>query len=253
MTTIHREIYGQGEPLVMLHGWAMHTGIWREFAQQLGQHCQVICLDLPGHGRSEVLEHFTLEQISSALLAAIPVPHFSLLGWSLGGTIAMDMLNRCPERVKKLIVLAGNPLFVQSDDWPGVKPEVLDGFAEQLNRDVALTLVRFLALQVNGLAHGKALLQTLKHAMLECSPPSTETLQAGLEILKQSDLREVLIRNQCPISLIQGDRDTLIPQASAHRLRQLNPAIDVHLLDKAGHVPFLSHPQPLANLIAGLL
>lgn len=253
MTRIHTEIYGQGQTVVMIHGWAMHSGVWREFAKQLAQHCQVICVDLPGHGHSEALESFTLQQIGDAILKAIPVQQFTLLGWSLGATVAMSMADRFPERVKGLIVLAGNPHFVQKDDWPGVKAETLDAFAELLKADVQQTLVRFLALQVNGLAHGKQLLQTLKSALQECPPPTAEVLQAGLEILKTSDLRGMMLRNGLPVSLISGAKDTLVPSASAQLLQRLNPGIKLHILESAGHAPFLSHPEPLVAVITGLL
>ena len=253
MTEIHKEVYGQGRALVLIHGWAMHGGIWREFARQLARRYQVICLDLPGHGRSQGLEPFTLEGITEALIAAIPVRKFSLLGWSLGATVAIDMANRFPERVESLLILAGNPKFVQAADWPGVKPEVLDEFAAQLSSDARLTLIRFLALQVNGLPDAKRLLQELKKAMLECDSPSADVLRGGLEILKQSDLREILTRLQCPISLILGDRDTLIPLASARALRKAKPAIGLHVIETAGHMPFLSHGGQLLEIVAAEL
>lgn len=249
MSQIHVEIVGQGQPLVMLHGWAMHTGVWREFTQQLAQHWQVICLDLPGHGRSQAITPFSLQNVADALMQAIPAQQFTLLGWSLGATVAMAMAEHYPERVQKLIVLAGNPHFVQAEGWSGVKPEVLDAFIELLKTDVQQTLLRFLALQVNGLAHGKALLQSLKRAIQECPPPKIETLQAGLNILKSSDLRKFMQDNRLAVSLILGDKDTLIPLASGQALQRLNPSIDLHVLEGAGHAPFLSHSQQLITAI----
>ncbi|MDD1620829.1 MAG: pimeloyl-ACP methyl ester esterase BioH [Methylococcaceae bacterium] len=249
MTKIHREIYGEGRPLVMIHGWAMHSGVWREFARQLAEHKQVICLDLPGHGRSDGVNSFTLPEIGAALLEAIPVPKFSLLGWSLGATVAIDMASRFPERVESLLLLAGNPKFVQCDDWPGVKFEVLDAFESLLSNDVRLTLMRFLALQVNGLPDGKRLLQLMKHAMQECEPPSVEVLRSGLDILERSDLRAALKHLRCPCSIVLGDRDKLVPIGCGLALKALKPEIDVHVLENAGHVPFLSHAPRLLDIL----
>lgn len=253
MSRIHCEVYGQGRPLVMLHGWAMHSGVWRSFAQRLGQRYRVVCLDLPGHGRSSALDEFGLESVSRALLQAVPEQRFSLLGWSLGATFAMAMAERSPERVDKLLVLAGNPCFVESDEWPGVKEGVLDGFADLLQKDVQQTLLRFLALQVNGLAHGKQLLQALKQAVQECSPPSAEVLRAGLNVLKTSDLRAFMLGAQVPVSVLLGERDTLIPPAYGQLLQRLNPAIELAVLQGAGHAPFLSHPEPLAATVEVML
>lgn len=253
MTHIHTEVYGQGQPLVMIHGWAMHTGVWRDFARQLAEVYQVICVDLPGHGRSGVLEPFGLENIAEAVLQAIPVQEFSVLGWSLGATVAMAMAERAPQRIRHLVVLAGNPRFVQTGEWPGVTSQTLDGFSELLKTDVQQTLIRFLALQVNGLAHGKALLQTLKQALHECPPPPATVLQAGLDMLKISDLRPFISNNILPISLILGEKDTLIPLSCGEAVRELNAGVKLRVLAAAGHAPFLSHPQQLLTAITHTL
>lgn len=247
---VHREIYGSGKALVMLHGWAMHSGVWRQFARQLGQHCQVICLDLPGHGRSDAVAPFDLQHVAEALLAAVPVEEFSLLGWSLGATLAMEMADRQPRRVSKVLLLAGNPHFVQTDDWPGMPVEVLDGFANLLAGDVQQTLARFLALQVNGLAHGKAMLQQLKTALQECSPPAVETLQAGLAVLKCCDMRVKLVGLQQPVGVILGEQDRLVPAALAEQLLHIKPDAQLTVLAKAGHAPFLSHVDESVEMIS---
>ena len=78
MTKIHLESFGAGKPIVLVHGWAMHSGIWRDFARQLARNYKVICVDLPGHGHSEKIDPFTLEHISDQLVEIIPPnPPFS--------------------------------------------------------------------------------------------------------------------------------------------------------------------------------
>ena len=64
--------------MVLVHGWGMHSGVWQGFVQQLAAYCQVICLDLPGHGASDKLLTYSLDSMSQALLAAIPVEKFIL-------------------------------------------------------------------------------------------------------------------------------------------------------------------------------
>jgi len=253
MTQVYSEIYGNGPPLVMLHGWAMHSGVWRDFALRLAQRYRVICLDLPGHGRSAMGGATDLDEICEVLMQAIPERSCHLLGWSLGGTLAMAMAERFPERVDKVVVLAGNPKFVQADDWPGIKPDTLEAFADLLRSDVQQTLTRFLALQVNGLPHGKVLLTVLKQALQECPAAADAALAIGLQILKSADLRGFLLQNQVPIALIFGDKDTLIPVACATVLKRLNPRLQVSVLASAGHLPFLTHTDELVELIVNHL
>jgi pimeloyl-[acyl-carrier protein] methyl ester esterase len=250
MTKIHQHTFGKGKPIVLVHGWAMHSGIWRDFAGQLAQNYQVTCIDLPGHGRSGKIDAFTLERISEALINAVADESSCWLGWSLGATVVLDIAKRFPERVNSLVLLAGNPAFTQSAQWPGMTVGLLDDFADKLNEDCQATLLRFLSLQVNNLPDYKTLLRTLKSAVLECDAPDNETLQGGLEILKHADLRPALSDITVPVSVILGTRDTLVPVSAGQNMQELAPEITLNIIDKAGHVPFLSHSQEVLTMIS---
>jgi pimeloyl-[acyl-carrier protein] methyl ester esterase len=260
MTHIHTETYGHGKPIVMIHGWGMHAGIWRPFAEALAGRYRVTCLDLPGHGRSGRLSTFDLEHLGPALLAAVGDEPACWLGWSLGATVALDIASRFPERADRLLLLAGNPRFVRTSDaagdpghWPGVSQRVLDAFSSQLTADAQQTLLRFLALQVHGLPDAKAVLKTLKTAVFECAPPGNDSLQQGLQVLKEADLRPALAAFDRPVMAILGGRDTLVPHTVGEHLQRLQPKLQLHLLEKAGHVPFLTHQEQLLSLIDGFM
>jgi pimeloyl-[acyl-carrier protein] methyl ester esterase len=260
MTHIHTETYGHGKPIVMVHGWGMHSGIWRPFAEALAEHYRVTCVDLPGHGRSSTRPTFDLEHLVPALLAAVGDEPACWLGWSLGATVALDIASRFPERADRLILLAGNPRFVRTHDaaddpehWPGVSPRVIEAFSSQLTADAQQTLLRFLALQVHNLPNAKALLKTLKAAVFECAPPDNASLLQGLQVLKEADLRPALAAFGRPIAAILGSRDTLVPHAVGGHLQRLQPNLQLHPLEKAGHVPFLTHQAQLLTIIAGFM
>ncbi len=266
MTKIHLETFGVGKPIVLVHGWAMHTGIWRDFAKQLAQKYRVICVDLPGHGQSEKIDPFTLERISAELVNAIPpspeqsppfekgeVGGICWLGWSLGASVVLDIARRYPEQASSLILLAGNPSFTGSTmgtQWPGMDVRLLDDFAGHLNENCQATLLRFLSLQVNGMPDHKAFLKALKTAVFECDAPDVNTLQGGLAILKQADLRPVLMGLNIPVSVILGGLDTLVPVSVGSKMQQLLPSLELNIIDRAGHVPFLSHSRDTAAIIS---
>ncbi|MGZ5009458.1 MAG: pimeloyl-ACP methyl ester esterase BioH [Methylobacter sp.] len=250
MTKIYLETFGKGKSIVLVHGWAMHAGIWREFARQLAQNYRVTCIDLPGHGRSEKLDPFTLERISDELVKAVPEQGCCWLGWSLGATVVLDIADRYPERVSSLVLLAGNPSYKQTGQWPGMNIHLLDEFAEHLHENCQATLLRFLSLQVKGLPDHKVFLKALKTAVFECDAPDTKTLQGGLEILKQAELRPVLSGLNVPVSVILGGLDTLIPVAVGQKMQQLLPSLELNIIDRAGHVPFLSHSLQTLAIIS---
>ncbi|MEO1886516.1 MAG: pimeloyl-ACP methyl ester esterase BioH [Methyloprofundus sp.] len=246
---LHKEVYGDGEPIVMLHGWAMHTGIWRDFAQLLAVKHQVVCLDLPGHGLSANLTPYTLEAVVDAIYAQLPEQASVLVGWSLGGNLALRLAEKYPERIRSLVLVASNPHFIKTESWPGMHPQVLQVFTDNLQRNCSQTLLRFMSLQVQGKADAKSSLRQIKRAMCECATPNIEALMSGLDILKSTDQREILRVLKIPLLMIFAEQDTLVPATVAEQCRLLSKQIDLKIIPGAGHIPFITHRQQMLSLM----
>lgn len=240
---LHIEIYGNGRTIVLLHGWAMHTGIWRSFAQQLAQQARVVCVDLPGHGRSSLHQPFSLASVAAEIIAALDDEPFICLGWSLGALIAIEIAKQAPTKINGLILLAGSPCFLAKPGWAGMEEAVLVDFAERLTISPQVTMMQFMALQVQGLEGIGQLLPALKASVTECPPCHPAVLSAGLQVLKDEDLRPVVAAIDCPVLALFGTRDTIVPVAAATGLQALSSQVQVVVLKKAGHIPFLSHPD----------
>ncbi|MFI3138004.1 MAG: pimeloyl-ACP methyl ester esterase BioH [Methylococcaceae bacterium] len=246
---LHIEIFGQGKTIVLLHGWAMHAGVLRNFAMKLAQQARVICVDLPGHGRSPLQQPFELQAIAAELIQALDEAPCCWLGWSLGALVALEVARQAPEKVSSVVLLAGSPCFVKKAAWPGLDITLLDTFANSLLRNPKATAARFMALQIHGMPQEKHLLQALKSSLVECAVPDTNTLQAGLRVLKNQDLRAVVATLSCPVLALLGAKDVLVPIAIAPHLQALRPSVQVAILADAGHVPFLSHPAETAQRV----
>lgn len=255
MSKLYQHTMGRGKSIVLVHGWAMHSGVWRNFAEQLAQKYCVTCIDLPGHGYSEPCDEFTLAQISKLLVNTVDVEKSCWLGWSLGATVVLDLAARYPERVDSLILLAGNPKFVQSpvelvdDYWPGMAMDVFDAFACELHNNPEVTLSQFLSLQIKGSAAEKATLRQLKELLSGCAVPCQNILQKGLALLKYSDVREVLTMD-IPVSVILGVKDALVPVDMGQYLCDNYPKIQLNIIENAGHALFLSHQQEVLAVIS---
>jgi pimeloyl-[acyl-carrier protein] methyl ester esterase len=251
MTKIHTETFGKGKPIVLLHGWAMHSGMLRLFANELANFYQVTLVDLPGHGRSRAISPFTLDTVIPALVEAITETDepSCWLGWSLGATFVLEIAQRFPKKVNRLILLAGTPCFVKRNSWIGMDEQVLENFATSLQQDTQGTLLRFMALQIKGLDEQKPALQKILPLVSEFPAPDQPTLQDGLAILKHTDLREGFARLNIPVSVILGQLDTLVPAVSGEQMQALLPEMNLNLLARAGHVPFLSHQQAVVKAV----
>jgi pimeloyl-[acyl-carrier protein] methyl ester esterase len=241
--SLHVEVTGSGEPLVMLHGWGMHGGIWSDTAAQLAGQYQVHCVDLPGYGASVQTEAFTLDSVVERLVAYFSEP-VTVCGWSLGGQIALHWALREPQQVKRLVLVTSTPCFAAREDWSfGMPQETLAQFAADLEKNHAATLRRFLSLQVRGSEGERELLGILREKLFSRGEPRLDALRGGLEILRDADQRDSLPEIRQPVLVIAGERDKLtLPQASQYMAQAL-PDARLAQIEGSAHVPFLSHPQ----------
>lgn len=251
--SLHVETLGSGAPLVLLHGWGMHGGIWSDLAADLAEHHQVHCVDLPGHGASGADAKFTLAAVVEALSRHFTEP-ISLLGWSLGGQIALHWAASEPQKVKRLILVASTPCFAERDDWAyGMPRNILQQFSADLERDHAATLRRFLGLQIRGSEGERELLAKLRARLSSGGAPSLAALRGGLDILRDADLRDVLAQIRQPTLVIAGERDKLTPPEASRYLVQSMPTAYLVEINGAAHAPFLSHPDIFIDAVKQFL
>jgi pimeloyl-[acyl-carrier protein] methyl ester esterase len=250
---LHVESQGAGAPLVLIHGWGMHGGIWGEVAEQLAQQYQVHRVDLPGYGASAPLSGYDLDSLVQVLSAQFD-EWLTVCGWSLGGQVALRWAQRHPAQVKKLVLVATTPCFVQRADWLcAMAAEVLQEFSIAISQNYRATLKRFLALQVRGSENERELLLQLRERLAGLSKPDIATLQGGLAILRDTDMRMQLDQIMQPALVIAGERDTLTPLAASVYLAQTLPDARLESIAGAAHTPFLSHPKIFVEHITSFL
>jgi pimeloyl-[acyl-carrier protein] methyl ester esterase len=248
MSTLHVESAGHGPPLVLLHGWAMHSGVWGSLFAHLAKRHRVHAVDLPGHGRSAPTEPFTLDGIVDALEATFSGDAFPLavLGWSLGGMIAMRWTRVRPERIGRLALVCTTPRFVAGPDWPhAISAPALSRFGDELHVAWKETVLRFLALQIKGGERSRAVLATLRAKLFARGEPSPRVLAAGLALLRCEDLRAEVGAIGQPALVIAGSRDTLTPAAAGAWLAAALPHARYVAIEGAAHTPFVSHPDAI--------
>lgn len=229
-------------PIVFLHGWGLHGGIWDATLQALAGR---ICLapDLPGYGAALSVQPYTVDRLADRLAAATPSPAV-LVGWSLGGMVALAWAAMWPERVRGLVLVGATPAFVQRADWPhAITPVLFETFAHSLAHDWRATLQRFLALQARGSDAARTVIGRLRAILFAHGEPAPETLAAGLDLLRTTDLRPRLADVRVPTLIVHGGRDTLCPPAAAEWLAANLTNARLALLPHAAHAPFLSHPE----------
>lgn len=272
--SLHVEVTGRGEPLVLLHGWGMHGGVWTDVAQRLAQDFQVHNVDLPGYGFSggkgegERGKGSPLPQAGEGVGERVPFPldfivdelsarfdePLNICGWSLGGIIAQHWARREPYKIRRLVMVASTPCFTEREGWVcGMAREVLGKFSAELEQDHAATLRRFIALQLRGSENERELLSLLRQRLFSRGEPDMDALRAGLNILRDTDLRGELAGIAQPVLLIAGERDKLTPPQASRYMAEAIPAARMVEVGGAAHAPFLSHPEIFVEHVSRFL
>jgi len=244
------ESAGDAAPLVLLHGWGMNLRVFDALRAALGAHHRVTAIDLPGHGRSPWTESSPQQQLAN--LAAMLPRGAILLGWSLGAQLALQLAAEPALAVRRLVLIASSARFVRADDWPHGLPEAtLRQFAAQLEHDAGQSIADFIELQLRGSADATAVRATLHHALRVHGAAHPAALAAGLALLEHNDLRALARRIEVPALVIAGQYDRVTPPQAARALAQLLPQAQLLQIRRAGHAPFLSHPDQVgAALLA---
>jgi pimeloyl-ACP methyl ester carboxylesterase len=136
---MYYEIHGSGEPVVLLHGAFMaisNNFHWTEWIGELSKTRKVIAIEMQGHGRTaDTGRDFTYDNLAddvAALLDYLKIPSADILGYSLGGGVALNCAIRHPDKVRKVVSISA--VFRQNgwtkeglDAFPNLTAEVFKG------------------------------------------------------------------------------------------------------------------------------
>jgi len=226
----------------------MRPSVWDAVRNQLAADTPVFAPALPGHGGTPAAGP-SLADWSDALLAALP-PRAVFCGWSLGGMLALDIAARHPERVAGVVLVGSTPRFVATQDWPhGLASDTVAGFRAGYAEVPEATLRRFLALQLFGDPARKRLQQPLADALEPGATQGGSSFADGLRLLAESDLRPHVDKARCPVRILHGANDALVPVGAARWLADGLPGAELQILEQAGHALPLSHAQACAALL----
>jgi pimeloyl-[acyl-carrier protein] methyl ester esterase len=249
--SLHIEKIGQGEALVMIHGWGMHSGMWMQARDLLSQHFELHLVDLPGMGYSKNLDIYNLHSVAEEIAEAIPNNAY-VLGWSLGGLIATKVVLITP--IKKLILVGSTPCFVARDDWQqGMPSDVFESFFAGALQDYQGTMNKLLALIAMGSGNARATTKMLREALSFRPEPNQQGLLGALDILRTGDLRADLPSIETPSLLIHGVLDKLASLSAAEWTAKALPNAELIALPNAAHEPFISHPELFTQKVTEFL
>jgi len=240
---LHTDTTGTGPDLFLVHGWALHSGVWSQVLPELAQEYRVTCADLPGHGESRDMPMpATLSRLAEQLVEVAP-ENAVWLGWSLGGSACLQAALDFSSGLRALVLVSATPRFISSADWPhAVQMEYLQQLATGLEHDCRKTVQKFLALQVRGDMAARVTLRRLRNLALAHGTDYPVNLLTGLMLLRDSDLRAGLAHIRLPTLIMTGECDQLTPPEAGAALAHAIDGAQHLVISKTAHAPFLSTP-----------
>lgn len=236
------------KPIVLLHGWGFTPAIWAPLITALEGHGippeRILAPPLP------LREGATPEHTVNMLTTVLP-PCAHIIGWSLGGELALALAQTAPERVASLTLIGSTPCFMNRTDWPSGQPaSLLDDFDQRLADNPAALLKRFALL----IRHGDITAsrdRDLADALIQASDTDPARLGAGLALLRHIDLRTTTSPMKMPCLVIHGTHDAVVPLAAAEWL-QHSIGATLQSIEGASHALPLTHGAVLANRIIAM-
>ncbi len=252
MMPLATQSIGAGPNIALIHGWGITSVALMPAANLLAERARVTLCDLPGYGanahRHGDAESF--DKITDLLDQSLPKDSF-ILGWSLGGLIALNLALKRGASCPGVITVCSSPRFTEEISeldhneqiWNGVEPRLLRAFSWHLkpsNKDAVCD--RFLSIQAMGSPSIRHDIRQLRLALQAGTKPSYEALKLGLKILAETDLREECMNMAAPSLHIFGKSDRLIPRETVSFWNKV-PLAQTVVFEESSHNPFLSEKE----------
>ena len=184
----------------------------------------------------------------------MPIKKCNILGWSLGGQVAMSLAIRMPEFVEKLILMSTTPCFVEKKDWPyGVNKQFFSNFELETKQNLNNTLLKFFLIQTRDINDSKNLMRFLKNTFIEIRDDNKSSMQSALNVLKETDLRNEVKKIDKPTLIITGDKDRLTSLKASIWLYEKIKRAKLKEIKGANHMPFISHREKMTESVKKFL
>jgi pimeloyl-ACP methyl ester carboxylesterase len=223
---LHYEERGQGDPLLLLHGFGACGADWRPIAEALSQNYRVITVDLRGHGWStNPSNRFSMRQSAedvAALLDRLGLRRVRAMGISAGGMTLLHLATRQPERIEAMVLIGATTHF------PEQARAIMRGVSTETLPPPVLEMFRTCAMR--GEAQARALIGQF-HAFKDSHDDMAFT-PAALATIRARTL------------IVHGDRDEFFPVSIPVDMYGAIPGSELWIVPQGDHVPIYGERTP---------
>lgn len=241
---------GSGQPLILLHGFMGSTHTWDAHVPALSPYYRVITLDLPGHGATDSpddVAHYSMARCMDILWSVfeyLKLDKAHLLGYSMGGRVALSFAASHPERIDTLILESASPGLADAAERES-RAAADNGLADTIDQDGLDRFVDYwecLPLFASQKLLPESVRADLRTQRLKNNPRGLANSLRGMGTGVQPSLWDALASLDFPTLLIVGELDTKYTDIAKQMVKRL-PAAKVALFKGAGHTVHLERPE----------
>ncbi len=244
----HIAVSGEGIPIVLLHGFTGDTTIWESVREELEQHHSVIAIDILGHGHSDKPEDIDVYRMESVagdivqLLDSISVEKVHLLGYSMGGRLALYLATHFPEHFHSLILESASAGLEteQEREERRVRDNALADKIEAKGIDWFVDFWETLSLWDSQKSLTDDVLMTQRKQRLSNNPRGLANSLRGMGTGVQPSLWDALDGLMIPTQLIVGEHDRKFIRINREMVKRI-PNVALTTIPNAGHTVHLEN------------
>jgi len=219
---LYYAVYGSGEPLLMLHGGLGHSDVWGAQIPAFSEKYKVIAVDSRGHGRStrddQPFGYDLMADDVIALMDKLGIDKASIVGWSDGGIIGLDIAIRYPDRLNKLFAFGANYNLSGLKDNIDEDP-TFNAYIERAGKD---------------------------YARLSPTPDGFDDFVTAIAEMwySQPDFsKEQMMGIKSPVAIVDGEYDEAIRREHTEEMAKLIPGAKLVILPNVSHFAFWQDPE----------
>lgn len=240
---------GEGFPVVFIHGFCESSTIWKSLSKELSEGFRVICPDLPGFGNSPLPENdFSLEEIGDYLVAWLKghnIKKCIVIGHSLGGYIALEILRKHPDFVKA-IGLFNSSAFEDPSDKKENRNKLIT-FIEAHGVDLFLkTFVPSLFYPKTAHNHTQTIAQISEEGL---SIKADSVIKYAVAMRDRGDSLDLLKLYHDRILLISGEFDQNVLLHKSKKMAEIIDDDNAHIIPKSAHMSLFEQSELCYNAI----
>jgi 2-succinyl-6-hydroxy-2,4-cyclohexadiene-1-carboxylate synthase len=256
----HVEVCGEGFPLVVLHGFTGDSSTWAPFCSVWGKHSRLIIPDIIGHGKTESPEDINRYKMEAAaadlimLLDHLKIEQIDLLGYSMGGRLALTIAILYPERIRKLILESASPGLETDEEriLRRMKDKELANFIKEHGITSFVNYWEGISLfsTMNGLP--LAIRESIRIQRLSNSAQGLSNSLLGMGTGSQPSWWKSLNQLSCEVLLITGEQDEKFCSI-AERMQADMKNASLIVINNCGHAIHVEQKEKFGTIVSDFL